>query len=78
MDFSADDLRALDGGDVVITSLDTRVRQELAHVSAVYLDASPADFVDRFRDIEEFESGPRHPADRPLQQSSADRGISKG
>ena len=61
MDFSADDLRALDGGDVVITSLDTRVRQELAHVSAVYLDASPADFVDRFRDIEAFESGPGIP-----------------
>ena len=61
MDFSADDLRALDGGDVVITSFDTRVSQELAHVGVVYLDASPADFLDRFRDIEEFESGPGIP-----------------
>ena len=61
VDFSADDFRALDGGDVVIASLDTRVRQELAHVGVVYLDASPADFVDRFRDIEAFESGPGIP-----------------
>ena len=61
MGFSADDLRALDGGEVVITSLDTRVHQELAHVGVVYLAASPGDFVDRFRDIEEFERGPGIP-----------------
>lgn len=61
MDFSADDLRALDDGAVVITTLDTRVRQELAHIGVVYLDASPGEFVDRFRDIETFERGPGIP-----------------
>ncbi|MXZ72233.1 MAG: hypothetical protein F4Z04_12145 [Acidobacteria bacterium] len=61
VDFSDDDLRALDDGAVVITSLDTRVRQELAHIGVVYLDVSPAEFVDRFRDIEAFESGPGIP-----------------
>ena len=58
MGFSAADLRALDGGLAVITSLDTRARQELAHVGVVYIDAQPGDFVERFRDIERFESGP--------------------
>ena len=61
MDFSADDLRALDDGAVVIATLDTRARQELAHIGVVYLDASPGEFVDRFRDIETFESGPGIP-----------------
>ena len=61
VDFSDDDLRALDDGAVVITSLDTRVRQELAHIGVVYLDVSPAEFVDRFRDIEAFERGPGIP-----------------
>ena len=61
VDFSDDDLRALDDGAVVITSLDTRVRQELAHIGVVYLDVSPAEFVERFRDIEAFESGPGIP-----------------
>ena len=59
--FSADDLRALEGGEAVITSLDTRVRQELAHVGAVYVDSPPTEFVERFRDIEQFESGPGIP-----------------
>ncbi|MXY23271.1 MAG: hypothetical protein F4Y45_01965 [Acidobacteria bacterium] len=61
VDFSDDDLRALDDGAVVITTLDTRVRQELAHIGVVYLDVSAAEFVDRFRDIEAFESGPGIP-----------------
>ena len=59
--FSADDLQALDGGAAIISSLDTRVRQELAHVGAVYVDVPPAEFVERFRDIEQFESGPGIP-----------------
>lgn len=59
--FSADDLRALDDGSAVIASLDTRVRQELAHVGVVYVDAPPRDFVAQFRDIERFESGPGIP-----------------
>ncbi len=61
MGFSTDDLQALNGGEVVINSIDTRVHQELAHVGVVYLEATPGDFVDRFRDIEEFESGPGIP-----------------
>ena len=69
--FSADDLRGLDRGSAVIRSLDTPVRQELAHVGVVYLDIPPDQFVERFRDIERFERGPRHSADRPLRQSAA-------
>ncbi len=61
VDFSDDDLRALDDGAVVISTLDTRARQELAHIGVVYLDVPAAEFVDRFRDIEAFESGPGIP-----------------
>jgi hypothetical protein len=39
--FSAADLRALDAGEVVVKTLDTPVRQELAHFGAVYIDAQP-------------------------------------
>lgn len=59
--FSSDDLRELDRGAAVISSLDTRVRQELAHVGVVYVDSPPTEFVERFRDIEQFESGPGIP-----------------
>lgn len=59
--FSADDVRRLEQGAAVIRSLDTPVRQELAHVGVVYLDASPDEFVARFRDIERFERGPGIP-----------------
>jgi hypothetical protein len=59
--FSAADLRALDGGAAVVKSLDTSVRQELAHFGAVSIDTSTERFVDRFRDIERFESGPGIP-----------------
>ena len=61
MGFSAADLRALDAGSAVIRSLDTPVREELAHVGAVYVDAQPERFVERFRDIERFERGPGIP-----------------
>jgi hypothetical protein len=55
--FSAADLRALDAGEAVVKSLDTTARQELAHFGVVYVDAPADRFVDRFRDIERFESG---------------------
>jgi hypothetical protein len=61
MGFSAADLRALDAGLAVIHSLETPVRQELAHVGAVHIDAPHERFVERFRDIERFESGPGIP-----------------
>ena len=56
--FLAGDLERLAGDAAVIRSLNTPVREELAHVGVVYLDARPEAFVDRFRDIEEFERGP--------------------
>ena len=59
--FSADDVRELKRGEAVVRSLPTRARQEVAHVAAVYLDAPPDEFVERFRDIEEFERGPGIP-----------------
>jgi hypothetical protein len=59
--FSDADLRALDTGSAVIKSLDTPIREELAHVGAVYLDAPSGRFVERFRDIVRFESGPGIP-----------------
>lgn len=61
MGFSIDDLRGLDRGSAVIRSLDTPVRQELAHVGVVHLDVPPDEFVDLFRDIERFERGPGIP-----------------
>jgi hypothetical protein len=59
--FSAADLRAIDTGSAVIKSLDTPIREELAHIGAVYLDAPSGKFVERFRDIVRFESGPGIP-----------------
>ena len=61
MGFSDDDLRALDAGSAVIRSLDTPMREELAHVGVVYVDAAPEQFLERFREIEEFERGPGIP-----------------
>ena len=61
MGFSARQVRALKAGSTVIRSLDTPVREELAHVAVVYIDASPERFVERFRDIERFERGPGIP-----------------
>jgi len=58
MRFSAADLRALDAGSAVIQSLETPVRQELAHFGVVYVDVPTERFVERFRDIERFERGP--------------------
>lgn len=59
--FSADDLEALASGSAVIKSLKTPVRQEIAHVGAVYIDAPAERFLERFRNIERFESGPGIP-----------------
>ena len=61
MGFSAADLRALDAGSAVIKSLETPIREELAHAGAVYLDAPSGRFVERFRDIVRFERGPGIP-----------------
>jgi hypothetical protein len=58
MRFSASDFRALDAGTAVIKSLETPVRQELAHFGVVHVDAPTERFIERFRDIERFESGP--------------------
>lgn len=59
--FSTADLAALDAGSAVIKTLDTPIREELAFVGAVYLDTSSNRFVEQFRDIVGFESGPGIP-----------------
>lgn len=56
--FSAADRRALDSGEAVVKTLDTPVRQELAHFGVVYVDATVERFIERFSDIERFERGP--------------------
>jgi hypothetical protein len=61
MPFSRADLATIDSGAAVIKSLDTPVRQELAHVGVVYVDAPAARSLERFRDIERFERGPGIP-----------------
>jgi hypothetical protein len=61
MKFSAADLRALDAGSAVIKTLETPIRQELAHAAAVYLEAPSGRFLERFRDIVRFEGGPQIP-----------------
>lgn len=58
MGFAAGDVQRLERGAAVIRSLDTRAREELAHVGVVYLDAGPEEYVERFRNIERFERGP--------------------
>ena len=60
--FSADQVRSLRAGSTVVRSLDTRMREELAHVGVVFLDAPVAQFIERFRDIERFEQGTGVPA----------------
>lgn len=59
--FSVSDMRALRAGEAVVKSLDTPVRQELAHFGVVYLNVSADRFITSFRDIERFESGPGIP-----------------
>ena len=61
MRFSAADLRSLDAGAAVVKSLETPVRRELAYFGAVYIEAPPERFIERFRDIERFERGPGVP-----------------
>ena len=55
--FSTDDVRTLDRGSAVIRSLDTPVREELANIGVVYVEAPPEQVVEQFRDIERFERG---------------------
>jgi hypothetical protein len=55
--FSIGDLRAVDAGTAVVRSLDTPVRQELAHFGVVHIQAPTERFIERFRDIERFENG---------------------
>jgi hypothetical protein len=45
----------------VLKTLDTPVREELAHVGVVYIDAPTERFIERFKDIERFERGPGVP-----------------
>jgi len=59
--FSASDLRARDGGEAVVKSLDTPVRREVAHFGIVYIEATSGRFIERFDDIERFERGPGVP-----------------
>jgi len=61
MGFTASDLRAFDAGSAVIHRLDTPVREELAYVGAVFVDAPAEVFIERFRDIVGFERGPGIP-----------------
>jgi hypothetical protein len=59
--FSAADVRAVSAGQAVVHSLETPVRQELAHFGVVHINAPADRFIERFRDIERFESGPGVP-----------------
>ncbi len=59
--FSAGEIRTVNAGQAVVKSLDTPVRQELAHFGVVHVNVPPAKFMERFRDIERFESGPGVP-----------------
>jgi len=61
MGFSTADLRAVQAGSATVKSVNTRVREELAHVGVVYVDAPIERFIERFRDIERFERGPGIP-----------------
>jgi hypothetical protein len=58
---SATDVLALDAGAAVMQTLATPVREELAYVGMVYVDAPTDRFIDRFRDIVQFEHGPGVP-----------------
>lgn len=59
--FSAADVRAAHSGRAVVVSLETPVRRELAHVGVVHIAATVDRFIERFRNIERFESGPGVP-----------------
>ena len=61
MGFSVADLQLVESGAAVIRSLDSPVREEIAYVGMVYIDVPAEHFIDRFRDIEQFESGPGTP-----------------
>ncbi len=61
MGFTAADVLAAESGSAVIKRLDTPVREEVAYVGMVSIDAPVGRFIDRFRDIEEFERGPGTP-----------------
>jgi hypothetical protein len=59
--FSVSDIRTVNAGQAVVKSLDTPVRQELAHFGVVRINVPAGRFIERFRDIERFESGPGVP-----------------
>lgn len=61
MGFSVGQVRELRTGAAVTRTLDTPVREELAHVGVVRIQATPQRFMERFRDIERFERGPGIP-----------------
>lgn len=55
--FGSADLTTLDAGRAIVRSLDTSVRQEIAHFGVVYVDARADRFIERFSDVERFERG---------------------
>lgn len=58
---STSDRRALEAGAAVIQRLDTPIREELAYVGMVYVDAPTDRFIGQFRNIVQFEQGPGVP-----------------
>jgi hypothetical protein len=66
--FSASEIRTVNAGRAVVKSLDTPVRQELAHFGVVRIDIPAVRFIERFRDIERFESGPGVPQIRRFSE----------
>lgn len=59
--FSAGDMRALDSGSVLVRTVDTPVREEMAHLGAVHIEVPSDVLVARFEDIVAFEKGPGIP-----------------
>jgi hypothetical protein len=58
---STSELRQLRAGSAVAKSLESSVRQELAHIGVVRIQKRSDEFIGRFRDIERFERGPGIP-----------------
>ncbi len=55
--FSDKELRQVEQGRPIVKSLDTKVAREIAIFGIVWIEADPGAFVDRVRDIEQFERG---------------------
>jgi len=59
--FSPADIRTLGRGFVVVETLDTPVREEVAFAGVVHIEADSATFIEHFQDIVAFEQGPGIP-----------------